>query len=158
MAHLVVSALQHVEFWRDSFPIWHKWSLAWECVACNDLWPWPVSSRSFSDDFAIKLLKYGTSLVRRGVNNPIFSNLVMCCTWEGVSHAMTFDLDLYLQSYLAVTLPILWIIFICGTNTTPESRDDVSCIISRPIELVITPARNRPLGNGHWGPAAEERI
>ena len=24
--------------------------------------------------------------------------------------------------------------------------------------LVITPARDRPLGNGHWGPAAEERI
>ena len=31
------------------------------CVACNDLWPWPISSRSFSHDFAIKLLKYGTS-------------------------------------------------------------------------------------------------
>ena len=25
-------------------------------------------------------------------------------------------------------------------------------------QLVITPARDRPLGNGHWGPAAEERI
>ena len=31
------------------------------CVLCNDLWPWPVSSRSFSHNFAIKLLKYGTS-------------------------------------------------------------------------------------------------
>ena len=31
---------------------------------------------------------------------------------------MIFDLDLYLQGYLAVTLPILGIIFICGTNTT----------------------------------------
>ena len=30
-------------------------------MRCNDLWPWPVSSRSFSHDFAIKLLKYGTS-------------------------------------------------------------------------------------------------
>ena len=30
-------------------------------VAHNDLWPWPKSSRSFSLDFAIKLLKYGTS-------------------------------------------------------------------------------------------------
>ena len=37
--------------------------------------------------------------------------------WEGVSHAMTFDLDLYLQGYLAVTLPISWIIFMCDTNT-----------------------------------------
>ena len=31
------------------------------CVVCNDLWPWHISSRSFSHDFAIKLLKYGTS-------------------------------------------------------------------------------------------------
>ena len=36
-----------------------------------------------------------------------------------MSHAMTFDLDLYLQGYLAVT-PIYIIIFICGTNTTHE--------------------------------------
>ena len=27
------------------------------CVVCNDLWPWPISSSSFSHDFAIKLLK-----------------------------------------------------------------------------------------------------
>ena len=31
------------------------------CVACNDLWPWHISSRSFNHDFPIKLLKYGTS-------------------------------------------------------------------------------------------------
>ena len=31
------------------------------CVARNDLWTWPISSRSFSCDFAIKLLKYVTS-------------------------------------------------------------------------------------------------
>ena len=31
------------------------------CVACSDLWPWPVSSRSFNYEFAIKLLKCGTS-------------------------------------------------------------------------------------------------
>ena len=31
------------------------------CVAYSNLWPWPISSRSFSHDFAIKLLKYGTS-------------------------------------------------------------------------------------------------
>ena len=35
------------------------------CVACNDLWPWSISSRSFSHDFAIKLLKYGTSCAVR---------------------------------------------------------------------------------------------
>ena len=30
-------------------------------VMHNNLWPWPISPRSFSHDFAIKLLKYGTS-------------------------------------------------------------------------------------------------
>ena len=29
----------------------------------NDLWSWPISSRSFSHNFAIKLLKYVTSYV-----------------------------------------------------------------------------------------------
>ena len=33
---------------------------------------------------------------------------------------MNFDPNLYLQGYLAVTLPILWIIFTCGINTTHE--------------------------------------
>ena len=31
------------------------------CVACNDISPRPISSRSFSHDFAMKVLKYGTS-------------------------------------------------------------------------------------------------
>ena len=30
------------------------------CVSHNHFWPWPISSRSFSHDFAIKWLKYGT--------------------------------------------------------------------------------------------------
>ena len=33
----------------------------WRWVACNDFWPWRIFSRSFSHDFAIKLLKYSTS-------------------------------------------------------------------------------------------------
>ena len=49
-----MSHLHHVKFWMDSFPIWHKLSLAWEA-------------------------------------------------WEGVSYAVSFDLDLYLQGCLAVT-------------------------------------------------------
>ena len=31
------------------------------CVLHSDIWPWPISSRSFRLDFAINLLKYGTS-------------------------------------------------------------------------------------------------
>ena len=33
MAHFAISTIQHVHFWLDSFPIGHKWSLAWEGVA-----------------------------------------------------------------------------------------------------------------------------
>ena len=42
--------------------------------------------------------------------------------WEGGSHTITFDLDLYLQGCLTVSLPISWFIFICGTNTTHVSH------------------------------------
>ena len=52
MAHLVISALQHVQFLIDSFPPWLKWSLP----------------------------------------------------WEGVSHAMTFDLELFLPGHLAAKI------------------------------------------------------
>ena len=31
------------------------------CVVCKDLWPWPISSGSFSYNFLIKLLRFGTS-------------------------------------------------------------------------------------------------
>ena len=31
------------------------------CVVPNDLWLWPISFRSFCQNFAIKQLKYGTS-------------------------------------------------------------------------------------------------
>ena len=30
MTYLALSVLQHVQFWMDSFCIWHKWSLAWD--------------------------------------------------------------------------------------------------------------------------------
>ena len=36
--------------------------------------------------------------------------------WEGVSYVMTFDLDLFLQGYSIVTLPILWIVYIYVTQ------------------------------------------
>ena len=71
MAHLVVSVLQHVQFWMNSFHIWHKWSL------------------------------------------------------EGVSHAMTSDLDIYLQGYLAVTLPVSWILFMCHKYNPWGDDDDL---------------------------------
>ena len=44
------------------FPYWARMITSMKgCVVHNDIWPWPVSSKSFSHDFAIKLLKYDTS-------------------------------------------------------------------------------------------------
>ena len=37
---------KNLQFLMDSFHISHKWSLVWEGVL-HDLWPWPLSSRSF---------------------------------------------------------------------------------------------------------------
>ena len=34
----------------DYFHIRHKWSPAWDSVMHNDIWPLPISSRSFSHD------------------------------------------------------------------------------------------------------------
>ena len=41
------------------------------CVAQNDHWPWPISTRSFNHAFAIKLLKYGTSSLVRSTAHTV---------------------------------------------------------------------------------------
>ena len=47
----------------------------------NDFWPWYIYSRSFSCDFAIKLLKYGTSChVRSTVLDEFFPYLTQIIT------------------------------------------------------------------------------
>ena len=45
------------------------------CVACDDLWPWPASLRSFSHEFAIKLLWYGTSSQVRSTALTVLNGL-----------------------------------------------------------------------------------
>ena len=78
------------------------------CAMTFDLWPWPISSRSFSHEFATKLLKYDTS----------------CCVCS-TAHSSGWILsifctnDHYPQIYLAVT-PIYIIIFPCDTNITHD--------------------------------------
>ena len=79
-----------------------------ECVARNNLWPWPVPSRSFSHDSAVKLLKYGIYCRVRCIactvldSVHIWHKLSLGC--EGVSRSMTFDLDL--QGHSAMTLQL----------------------------------------------------
>ena len=53
------------------------------CVTRNYLWAWPLSSRSFSSYFAIKLLKYGTSCP---VSKTLLWNWQNMCSTHG-SHA-----------------------------------------------------------------------
>ena len=59
---IAMPALQHLQFWLDCFLIWHKWSLAWERVSHAMTFNfWPMSSRSFNCDFAMKPLEYVTT-------------------------------------------------------------------------------------------------
>ena len=55
-----------------SFHIWHKSSLASEGVACNDLWPWPIFSRSFGLDLENR--------VRSVASTVLDGYLVQMCT------------------------------------------------------------------------------
>ena len=90
------------------------------CVACDDLWPWPISSRTFDLDFenrvrsvtfffanfcnflAFTLKKKSTILL------AFFPYLAQSSlASEGLSHVMTFDLDLYFQGHSALTLKIM---------------------------------------------------
>ena len=61
------------------------------CVVCNDLWTWPLSSRSFSHEFVIKLIKYGTSCFVRLQHIQFWMNAFhilhkWSLVWSGVTH------------------------------------------------------------------------
>ena len=62
------------------------------CVACNDLWPWPIFSRSFGLDLENRV-RYVVSTVLDGFFHIWYK---WSLAWEGVSRVMTFDFDLYL--------------------------------------------------------------
>ena len=119
-------ALQHLQFWIDFFPylaqiitnikrVCHvQWPLTstyifkviqpWFCNKTVKIWhilPCPLYS-IYSSAWILSL--FGTNDHQH----------------ERVCHAMTFDLDLYFQGYLAVTLRISWIMFICCTNRTHQ--------------------------------------
>ena len=48
------------------------------CVVCNNLSPWPISSRSFSHDLVIKLLKYGISCRVRSTACTVLEEFLPC--------------------------------------------------------------------------------
>ena len=115
------------------------------CVACDDPWPWPISSRSFRLDLENRVRSVASTVLDGfflylAPMNTIIRGCVACyvffriwifeflasflhfsaltlkknlqfsmdsfhiwykwsLAWEGVSHVMTFVLDLYLQGY-----------------------------------------------------------
>ena len=106
------------------------------CVTGNDFWPWPISSRSLSCDFAMRWLKYGTSCcvstTARTVLDEFFPYLAQMITsmkgcvasndlwpWP-ISSRLFYGLHV-LYSYVAKIQPI---------------RDDVLCTISRSIGII----------------------
>ena len=95
-----------------------------ECVIHNDLWFRPICTRSFSHDFVIKLLIYGTFYRVRSTVCTVLDRwcpyLDLLITSMRGCHTMTSGLDLYLHDYLAVALPLPWIVSLCGLNTTHE--------------------------------------
>ena len=68
------------------------------CVACDDLWPWLISSRSFNLDFENRVCSVTFFF-------PYLAQIIISI--RGALHVMTFDLDLYFQGHLALTLKIV---------------------------------------------------
>ena len=69
-----------------------------ECVAYNDLWPWPISPRSFGLGLENRV-RLVASTVPDGVFPYLYKWSLAREHGECVSHVVTFDLDLYLQSH-----------------------------------------------------------
>ena len=73
------------------------------CVAYNDLWPWPISSRSFGLDLENRVRSAASTVL-----DIFFPYLVQMITsmrrWFACDD---FDLDLYLQGYSTLTLKIV---------------------------------------------------
>ena len=91
------------------------------CVASNDLSPWPISSRSFSHDFIVKLLKYMVHLVLSTLQhiqfwmNSFHIWHKWSLSWDGVARHIS-------SVFLIVTLPILWFLFMWQTQPVRGRR------------------------------------
>ena len=70
-----------------------------ECVAYNDVWPWPISSRSFG----LGLENRVRSVASTVPDDSFHIWYKWSLAWEGVSHVLTFGLDLHLQGHSTLT-------------------------------------------------------
>ena len=86
------------------------------CVACSDLWFWPISSRSFSCTVAIK---WFLSLCPSIHPSPVPCSRVPCGSLHISWIIFIFNTNTSLMPCLPCgSLHISWIIFIFSTNTT----------------------------------------
>ena len=69
------------------------------CVACNDLWPWPIFSRSFGLDLENRVCSVAWILL---CMDSFYIWYKWSLAWGGVLHVMTFDHDSYLQGHSTV--------------------------------------------------------
>ena len=86
------------------------------CVTCDDLWPWPISSRSIDLDkiwkfeFLANFWNFSALTLKKNLQFSMDSFHIYhkwSLVWEGVLNMITFDLDLYLQDHLVLTLKIV---------------------------------------------------
>ena len=103
------------------------------CVAYNDLWPWPISSRSFGLGLENRVRSVA-STIPDGVFPYLYKWSLAREHGEGVSHVATFDLDLYLQSHSTLFWlgiqhdSIVWVIM--GRRGVSAERRRSSCSFS----------------------------
>ena len=89
----------------DSFHIWYKWSLSMRrCVACDDLWPWPISSRSFDLDSENRVRSVTFSALNR-----LFPYLPQIITTIKRVCRMLFWLGIWYESLVWVIMGQRWV-------------------------------------------------
>ena len=96
---LAFTLKKNLQFCLHSFHIWHKPSLPSEGVACNDLWPWPIFSRSLGLDLENRFHSVASTVL-----DGFFPYLVQMITsmrrcvacddlWPWPISSRSFDLD-----------------------------------------------------------------
>ena len=125
------------------------------CVACDDLWPWPISSRSFDLDFENRVRSVMFSVLdrlffwlgiqydpivwvimrRRGVSSErrrSSCSSCVCRCW-GTSLALKNPENLSGVNVLLIITKVYMFHFACVDNTSHDDRQDVTwlCAISR---------------------------
>ena len=106
-------------------------------VSCNDIWYWPIFSRSFSHDFAMKLLKYDTSCrvcsTTRTVLDELFPYLAQITTSVGgcVVHNDPWPWPIYSRLFSCDIAYFMDYIYMF--HRYHPWGDNLSCTISRPI-------------------------